>query len=409
MIVSIIAGMIVMILDNSFSTGMIQQMLDNQIKSHISHIQIHKKGYNDKKEIKKTIPERQRVEYILQRMSLATKGQSDFIIKTNKFKEKSKKFSFIRFYSKRLMVSGLLSSANGSSGCSLIGIEPESEQNVTLIKQSIIEGHYIGRKRGEVVIGKKLAEKLEVELGDKVVAVANNPDGTVCSELLRVCGVYKTASNDFDKMNAYTNLSTLQTMLEMENKISEYALILNDPGKAEFLKLLISKELSNEYEVLTYKELLPLSIMQIEVYNRMIIIFYLIIGVAVMFGIVNSMLMSVFERVHEIGVLMAIGMKNSRIFFMIIFEALCLGVLGTIIGFVIGYLIYLPLSNSGIDLSIFSESLGSYGLNVVIYPRLEVRGVLNIFFIVPIISIIAAIYPSIKAIKLQPTDAMRYV
>ncbi|NIU14297.1 MAG: FtsX-like permease family protein [candidate division Zixibacteria bacterium] len=144
-------------------------------------------------------------------------------------------------------------------------------------------------------------------------------------------------------------------------------------------------------------------------YKESIFIFYGIIAVAMIFGIVNTMLMSVFERIREFGVLMAIGMKNKRIFVMVILEALFLGVFGTAIGFLVSYLIYIPLSNTGIDLSMFSDSLKSFGVGTTIYPAMTLEGIMNALFIVPLVTVLGAIYPALKAIRLEPMNAIRYV
>src|SRR3989304_3041593 len=115
---------------------------------------------------------------------------------------------------------------------------------------------------------------------------------------------------------------------------------------------------------------MPLMLAQMEVYKESTYISYVIVGLAMIFGIINTMLMSVFERIHEFGVLMAIGMKNRRLFGMILTEALVLGVLGTLLGIAAGSAIPLPLSASGLDLSGFSESLTSFGTGSIIYPVL---------------------------------------
>jgi ABC-type antimicrobial peptide transport system permease subunit len=121
------------------------------------------------------------------------------------------------------------------------------------------------------------------------------------------------------------------------------------------------------------------------------------------------MLMAVMERIREFGVLKSIGMKNSKLFFMILTEAFILGVSGTIIGALLAILIYLPLSHTGIDFSIFAASLESFGVGAIIYPVLLLENVINTLLTIPLVAALGAIYPAYRAIKLEPVYALRYV
>ncbi len=384
-LLSVIVGLAAIVLYDSISVGMIRQMLDNQIGAHVSHIQVHNEGFSDNKIIQNYIPDPEKVEAAIQNTP------------------------HIRYYSKRVITFGILSSAYSSSGISLIGIDPGKEEQVTKIKESIIEGGYLSGKEHEIVIGKQLAEKLEVGVGDKVVAMASALSGNIGSEMFRVAGIYRTFSSEFDKTHIYVNLPGAQKMLELGNNISEFAVILDDLDQQQQIKTQLAAALNDHYEVLTYKELLPLLVMQVEVYQESIFIFYAIIAVAMIFGIINTMLMSVFERIREFGVLMAVGMKNRRLFWMILLEAFFLGTLGTGIGFVISYLLYLPLSNSGINLSAFSDSLTSFGAGTTIYPVLTVESVISALLVIPFIAVLGAVYPAFKAVRLEPMNAIRYV
>lgn len=382
---SIVVGIIATLFMNGFMNGMVYQMLDNQISSNISHIQIHKKGFNDNKIVQSFIPNYDLVEKELKR----NPG--------------------VKSYSKRVITFGLISSARNSAGVYINGIIPEMEKDVSNIKESMISGSYLTGKKQEIIIGKKLAEKLEVDIGDKIVVMSNTPDGTIGSEMFRIVGLFKTVSSSFDKSYIYIPITSAQSMLDIKNNIFEFAIITNDPQNVELTKSSILKNLNDDYEVLSYNDLLPLLIFQIETTKQSMWIFYIIIALALIFGIVNSMLMSVFERIQELGVLMSIGMKNRKIFFMIIWEAFILGLFGTIVGVVLGYLIVLPFQYWGLDFSIYSESLESFGLGAIIYPSISIEELISLLILIPFISIIAAIYPAIKAIKLEPINAMRYV
>ena len=383
--VSIVVGLVAIVLYDSLSVGMIMQMLENQIGSHVAHIQIHKKGFNDNKIIQNYVPHPEKVEAVLSR------------------------HPSVEHYSKRVLTFGILSSATNSSGVYLVGIVPEQEEKITKIKSSLVKGRYLSGKPHEIVIGEKLAEKLKVDIGDKVVAMASALKGNIGSDVFRVVGLYRTFSSEFDKIYVYITLENAQEMLQFRNHISEFAIITREPSVNIATKQSLLAELGDEYEVLTFQELLPLLVLQIDVYKESIFIFYAIIAIAMIFGIINTMLMSVFERIQEFGVLMAIGMRNSRVFTMVLLEAFFLGAIGTIIGFILGYLLYLPLSHTGVDLAMFSEGLESFGVGTVIYPILTIESILSALLVIPFISVIGAIYPAIKAVRLEPVNAIRYV
>jgi ABC-type lipoprotein release transport system permease subunit len=325
-----------------------------------------------------------------------------------------KEQNYVKNYSKRVIAFGMLSSANSSAGISIIGIEPESEKRVSDIHKMIIEGRYPSGKPNEILISKKMSEKLEVTLGDKVVAMAADTNGKVNSELFRIVGIYRSHTGEFDKVFVYVPIENARTILGIGDNVSEMALITSSADSTFLYKrqLIDALNLSGydaaDSEILTYQESLAMIMYLLEIWKQTSIIIYLIIALAVLFGVINTMLMSVFERVNEIGVLMSIGMKNSGIFRMIVLEAFMLGLVGTVVGFIIGVLIFLPLSHSGINLGSYSESMQTMGLNNIIYPELNLMIIINSLFIMPLATAVGAFYPARKAIKLQPTDAMRY-
>lgn len=385
---SIIVGVAALMLYNSLMEAFGRQMLHNQISSNVSHIQIHKKGFDEDKAIQKTIPNAKKVAEVLNN-SL-----------------------YIKHFSQRIVTTGILTSANNSTGASILGIEPNKEQHVTFIKDNIVEGEYIIGKN-HIVVGKELAEKLEVGIDDKIVIIAAAMDGSVSSALFRVSGLFHTGNGQTDKMYAYISLSEAQEMLGMNGEISEFAIITQNLKEVpEYTHKLIAKinaiSGADIYEVMSYRDLIPLIVMYVESIQQYMVIFYLIIIIGILFGVINSMLMSIFERIQEFGVLMSLGMSRLKVFTMVMQEALMLSILGSFMGFILGSLLIWPMM-SGLDLSIWSDSLSSFGVGSIIYPEFSMSLVFNALLIMPISTVVGALYPAIKAIKLQPTDAMRHV
>lgn len=384
-LLSIIIGVITAIILDGLTNGMMQQMLFNQVNSGISHVQIHKKGFNDLKNVKSFIPNyRNAVDAV-------------------------KNDPLVKYYSTRVITFGLISSATNSSGVYINGISPSSEKHVTTIHNSVIMGKYLEGNGREILLGRELADKLNVKLGDKVVAMANSPDGSVVSELFRVTGIYETYSSGFDNINIYINIESAQRMLNIGDNIHEIAVITSEHSLADVLKQNIQNKLGSEYEVLTYSDLLPLLVLSLDMYKQMTWIINLIVGLALIFGIINVMLMAVFERIKEFGILISVGLKSSKLFLIILTESFIIGVMGTVLGMLAGLGLQEILSGTGINLSVFAESLKSYGVGAVIYPVTSIDNLVSLLVMIPFISALAAIYPAYKAVKLEPVYAIRYI
>ena len=155
--------------------------------------------------------------------------------------------------------------------------------------------------------------------------------------------------------------------------------------------------------------MLPLLVAQLELYRQALYLITGLIAFALIFGIIDTMLMSVMERTHEFGVSMAIGMSNRKIFTMVMIEALYLAVIGTAIGLAASYGVMSSLSHTGWDLSMFSTSLRSLGIGSIIYPVLETSSVVQTVLIIPVVTLLGSVYPALKAIRLQPVEAIRSV
>ena len=382
---SVIVGVMAALMMDAFQNGAINQMLFNQVNLNASDVQIHKSGFRENKVIQNYIENSEKID--------------DAIAQT----------SGINAVSKRVVTFGLVSSADNSAGIYLYGINPKDESAVSIIDESVSEGSFFTGGKREIVLGKKLAEKLKVELGDKVVAMANTPDGSIGSEVFRLVGIFNSARAEMDKSFIFVPIEIAQEMLDIPGKYHEVAIKTDSHEIAEKVNGNLAAILDGDFEALSYRKILPMLVMQLDMYAEMMIIVNFIIALALVFGIVNSMLMAVYERIQEIGVLMAIGMKNFKIFGMIVVEAFIVGVIGTVLGIVFGYVLYAAFLKGGIDFSSFTESLSSWGIGAILYPQLSIENLIQVITIIPFVSVVGAMYPAMRAIKLQPVTAIRHV
>lgn len=382
---SIVTGYAALVFLDGLSTGMVNQMLENRISVHTAHLQVHAAEFLDNRVLENRMRDPRTVASAL----AEARG--------------------VERYSGRVLNFGMLSSASGSAGVTIVGVEPERERGITQIAELVRSGRYLGGGRREILLSERLADKLGVGLGDRVVGMASGAGGEIGSELFRVTGLYRTYDSGFDETHAYIGIDDARRMLSLEEGVMEFAVLCREAERIESVERSLTTALGGRYEVSTYRELLPLLVVQLDIYREMMLIVYAIVGVAIVLGIVNTMLMAVYERIREFGVLFAIGMKRRRVFGMILVEALSLGVAGTILGIGAGAAVTAPFMKTGIDLGAFEQSLTAFGTGAVIHPRLTVEALFSAAAVVPLVSVLGALYPGYKAVSFEPVEAIRFI
>ena len=368
----------------AFMFGWVNQRVDNVINTEVSHIQIHQPDY------------------------LQTSEVNDYITDINSIKENIESNANIAGVSTRLIVTCMISSAETGSGVQLVGIDPENEQKVTNLHAKIIDGAYFkGVKRNPIVIGEKLAKKLKVKVRSKVVITVTEMDGTLSGGAFRVAGIFKTTNTTYDEMKAFVRTEGLKRLIKIEDNAGhELAVLMNGNN----IENEMANQLKSDYpnlQTMTWTELMPDMKMMNESMEFMMYIFVVIILLALGFGIVNTMLMVILERVKELGMLMAVGMNKMRVFSMIVLETIFLSLVGGIIGIGLAVGLTAITGKTGVDLSLWAEGLNSLGFDAIIYPEIEFDSVIIVTILVILTGILSSIYPARKAIKLNPAEALR--
>jgi putative ABC transport system permease protein len=386
-ICAVVIGLVGMLFSLAFMEGMMRQTLINALGTHIAHLEIHKKGFENNKIINLNIVNPQEViQAVAEEPGVAA-------------------------YSPRVVSSGLISSSESSSGITIIGIDPQKEPKVTTIKELVIQGDYLNEEGAfQILIGKGLAEKLKVGLGDKIVLMAQDLTGDIGSGAYRVKGIFKTASPEFDKYMVYLNLKDSQKLLSLGDRISEVAILTDDPRNPQAVqKALLTKLDPKEYEILTWKQIIPIMVSQIEFFNEFMYIFFLVVCIAMGFGIVNTLLMAIMERIREFGIMMSLGVRPQKIFRLVVTESVLLCLSGLVLGNLLSCLLVVYVGKEGFNLSIFSKSLESFGIGHIIYPHLTISMLLIGAATVLVMGILASLYPGYKASRLRPVEALRYI
>ena len=371
--------------------GLNNQRMDIAINGYIGNVQIHNEKFLDDYGIKHVINNIDKYENFLS------------------------KDSRVKAYSKRIVLSGMLSNSNGSSGIQVLGVNPSSEKNVTKIYSKLIEGEYFkSKKNNTILVGKKIADKLNLKLKSKVVITFQDEKNNLVSLLFRVEGIFRSGNSMFDESNVYVKNQSIRDNLvnfigfhEMPiviyENIEDSSLDLTDALKKDL------KKIDNTNIIQSWDDIA----VELAYANRMIsaflYFFMLIVISGLSFGIINTMLMAVLERKRELGMLMCIGMTRLKIFLMISIETLFLALIALPFGLIFSYFMINYFSVNGIDLSIVAAGLENFGIGTMLYLKLPINYYYEIGLMIIVITIISSVFPSIRALKINPVEASKNI
>jgi ABC-type lipoprotein release transport system permease subunit len=384
-LIAVIIGVWSMIILGSLMRGIAVGMVKNGISTLIGHIQIHQNGYRNDPAIENSIMDPSAVKSVLNRV-LADRAQ----------------------WTARVRVNAVASNARQSTGVTLVGIDPESEANISFIGTAVTQGHYLtGDDRNGILIGEALLDKLETKLGRKLILMSQDTDQEIASRAFRIVGTFQAEMESTEKQFVFVLRQTSQKMLKMDQGISEISILL--PGKTDIQKVyddLISALPSEHLEVHSWKELMPFQTAYLRILDGFMYIWYLVVFVAMGFGIVNTTLMAVYERMREFGLLKALGMKPWWILREVLTESLLLLITGMIIGNILGFLSIYALSGSGIDLSALAAGAEYAGMTRVIYPAINLKDFAVANLVVLLLGLLVSVYPAAKAARFTPVEAL---
>ena len=251
-------------------------------------------------------------------------------------------------------------------------------------------------------------EAIKYRLKRKIVLSFQSLDGNIAYDAFRVVGVYRTSNTGFDGMSVFVKNSDISNVASLPvDHYNELAILLSTAEVSDAVAGEVSRMMP-EQEVQTWEQILPEAAMYSSAMDYFMFIFVVIALLALGFGIVNTMLMAVLERIKELGMLMAVGMNKRRVFRMIMLETVFLGLTGGSIGLVLSYLLILVTGSRGVDLTaFFQEGFEALGISAMVYPTIGPVELGEIIFLVIMTGFFASIYPARKALKLNPSEALR--
>ena len=377
-------GLAALIFTDALMIGMERNMIASATESFLGEGQIHHKDFRESFEVEKTIENKSELNNKLQKEEIV----SQFTQRT---------FSF-----------AMITSPANLASVTMVGIYPETEQYLSQVDEAIVTGSYFsGESEREIIIGSKLAEILEVELGSRVVlTVAQAHSGNLIQEMFQISGIYHFNIKEMDQAMAFVLLSKAQEMLGLEDRIHEIALSFTQSSYARDQNLFFWERYSiNENEAVSWTVLLPELEAAFELSQFGTYIVGLILFGVVALGIVNTLFMSMHERMFEFGVMRAVGTSPLRMAQLILLEAGALAMISIILGLIMGYVITWIFMNTGIDYT--GIEFSGVTFRTLLYPVLKIEQFITYPLAVFFFTVLVGLIPALSAAKLSPADAMR--
>jgi len=376
-----------MAITGSFKSMMIGQITD----SFVGHMQIHRKGYLAA------------IETLPLTMNLGPQA-------VRKIESYLRETPEVEAYSMRIKFGGMFSNFAETTNIRLNGVDPEMESaTVPLLFTRVMEGEK-SLNKGEILVPELLAKGMKVNVGDMVVVIATNRDGSVNGKQLKLTGILESATGPGGR-DGYVHIEDAADILRMEEReITEIAVRIKNFGNLQpaFEKLEggLSAEVNKQggpiFEVHTWEKLSPFYNIA-RMIDMMTFFIKIMLVAVVLISIMNVMIMAVYERVREIGTMAAIGTLPKRILSMFLMEGLLLGVIGAVIGGVLSLVVVY-----GINTAEFTYDFGRQA-GLVLSASLKIRDLLMISGTVTVVSILASLQPAVKASRMDPIEALGYV
>jgi len=374
---------------SAMDDGWMQQIKTNFALTVTGHLQIHAKGFEDSRKLSQRIEDPKA-------LMASISG-----------------IPGINHITRRVRASGLASSAGSNAGALIYGVEPENEKRISRLATFISTGSWLpdGDARA-AVLGDVLADRLNVAIGDKLVLMAAVPGGDIASEVFRVRGLVHSGVMEVDDLIVLVPLKTAQHWLGLGDAVTDIVIRANNfeqvtPLANKLKTVLAGQTTGKPLEVLRWFDIDPMAQQWANFADAYTWIVLFIVIIVVLAEVLNTMLMSMHERVREFGLMGALGVKPAQIFAMVVWETVILVLIGGFVGFVIGGSLSLWYGEHGIDLSQFAIAFSFMYMDPIVHPLLQADSILRILGASLFGAMIAGLIPAWKASKLEPAHALR--
>jgi len=316
--------------------------------------------------------------------------------------------SRVRDFSPRVISAGMISSPANVSAVVVYGVDPAKERDLSEVDEYLQQGRYLEAGERGLIMGRHLADTLEVALGERVVISLSKPEsGDIVQQLFKITGVFKMPVEELEKGTVFVPLTLVQEMLGIDDRYHEIAVKFRDPAYAysEDETDFTREYTTNQNEAVNWPELVPQMKMVLELSNLSLGIMGIIIFGVVVFGLINTLFMSLYERMFEFGVIRAIGTRAGGVRRLVMLEAAALGIISILLGMAMGFLLTLVVTKTGIDYRGI-EFAGST-FTKMLYPVMEWRQYILHPLMIFGFTLLVSIYPAVHAGRMKVADALR--
>jgi ABC-type lipoprotein release transport system permease subunit len=392
--IAVALGLTLILFFDGMLNGMDEALYGNTVRLQGGNVQIHAPGFREKANSLPLIPLR----------------DPDPMV------DAALRVENVIVASQRIRTGGMVSSSEGTLSVAITGIEPEREEPVSMVAENIVQGRWLEANDEDVLlIGQAMAESLEVGVGDRITLVGRATHQQMRRRTMTIVGIYDIGMPDIEKGLVYVSLLEAQTLFDLRAQATEVAVYLAQVGQEPEVVEILSASFPG-YEVDAWDTLDPTLKDLMEMEDQIMTIFGMVILLIAGVGILNLMLMAVFERTREIGLLAAMGLKRWETVVLFLLEGVMIGLVGALAGCILGASIGAYLGKVGIDwaamyggtdLSEFGDMFGLMGDRL--YIRISIGILIKRALTVGIISALASLYPAWQASRREPADALHYV
>jgi ABC-type lipoprotein release transport system permease subunit len=382
MLTTISIGIWAMIFMTALMRGMVNEMLRGAIKVLPGHVQVHHKDYQDDPNVVNGLnpPDGALLEVL--------------------------EGPLVTHWSSRVRVPAVVSSAREARSVTMLGINPERERSISFVADDLIDGRYLETVTDDgVIVGRKLVDALETGIGKRIVVMSQNPENEISERGFRIIGVFESSPEALEEQFIFTGRKTAQELLEIGDQVHEIAIIGHNLRDNDSLYQAVELHADRETRVLPWNQIDSYLGTMLGVMDGFVLVWIVVIFLALSFGLVNTLVMAVFERVREIGLMLALGMKPGSILAQIITESVLLLLIGILAGNILALVSIYPL-REGIDLSMVAEGLEMFGYTAVLYPEMILEDIIQANVIVVVLGVIASLSPALRASRYQPVEAL---
>ena len=387
--IAIVLGLLLLVFMDGLYGGYDEAVFSNAVRLYGGNLQIHAPGFRERAHRRPLLP----------------------LVDPDRVVQTAMEHPAVLLASKRIRTSGMVKERGEIYPVTITGIQPSVEAPTSLIAENIVAGRFLQDGDEDIiVIGRSLADELGLKVGDRITLAGKSKNESIRQRTMTIAGLFDLGLKDAEKGLVFITLSEAQSLFNLRNQVTEVAIALHEVG-IEDQAISELQPLLEGYEVDSWLTLNPEFRQVMELSVQVTAFFGFIVVMIACIGILNLMMMAVFERTREMGVLAALGMKGRQIMYLFLLEGAMIGAVGAAIGCTLGWLAMLVFNLSGgYDMSSFTSAGEIYALmGDAFYATIDPASILQLGLIIVVMAMLASLIPAWQAANKEPAEALHYI